>query len=180
MQKSDLGCPAVPAPATSHPLLLDLFPQAGVLPNTCPNCGNTNLTKFTSVFMKSPRCFKFSYFMHHFQKTFLFNLLLEEETIPPNQGFTNFTRPHPCQEILLSSSFPHLRIFLPPTSFSRSWLVAFKLTISFIFIIFAHRTRNIQSWLEKMKLSFFFSGKLCYDLIDLRYVCKSNKGNDEM
>lgn len=111
MQRSDLGCPAVPAPATSHPLLLDLFPQAGVLPNTCPNCGNTNLTKFTSVFMKSPRCFKFSYFMHHFQKTFLFNLLLEEETIPPNQGFTNFTRPHPCQEILLSSSFPHLRIF---------------------------------------------------------------------
>lgn len=54
---------------------------------------------------------------------------------------------------LLLSTPPH---FLPPTSFSRSWLVAFKLTISFIFIIFAHRTRNIQSWLEKMKLSFFF------------------------
>lgn len=34
----------------------------------------------------------------------VFSLHLVGETIPPNQGFADFTRPHPCQEILLGSS----------------------------------------------------------------------------
>lgn len=122
-----------------------LSPAAGLISSSqlslssLPACENSDLTKFTSARWNTPFVPNFHILRTIFQKLFLFNHLnLEGETIPPNEAFRNFTRPHPCQEICFSFSFLHLHIsrtklqnrpFLSPVSLSAYDLSNVKLRL---------------------------------------------------
>lgn len=141
-------------------------PRVSLLPYPCLNCGNSNLTKFALLFFheEAPPS-QIPILFAPFLESLPFNLHLERETIPPNQGFTNFTRPHPWQEILLSSSFSHLHTF----------------TTEIFFTLVATRFRQTARLCLNVKLR----KNVCWDelhndCIDLSWCCYSNKGNGKM